>query len=101
MELKDGFIQIFVKSKTRNFTYLPAVYHAKANSSITWIANGNWAAQFYNGTPLKEGTSLSASKGVELKTTVTDVKGVYHFAVAVEIGGEVFLDAGCPTIIID
>ena len=102
MKVREGFIQIFVEPKTGNFIYVPSVYHAAPNSSITWIANGNWAAQFPHGTPLAEGQiSLGGSRGVEIPSTVSKAKGVYHYMVAVEIEGRVFLDAGCPTIIIN
>lgn len=101
MKVRPHTIQILVDPNNGDFVYLPAVYHATEKEQIRWIANGSWAIQFPNGTPLNEGVTLRGAPEVEVDSSVREgAKGVYHYAVAVEINGEVFLDAGCPTIVI-
>jgi hypothetical protein len=104
MKENEYMIKIYVDKATRNFTYKPAVYHAKAEDQtpVLWCANGDFAVQFVSGTPLETvGIRGHAEKVLETKVRKDAPKGVYHYAVAVAIGHDIFLDAGCPTIVID
>jgi hypothetical protein len=102
--VRSHLIEIYVDPRTGNFTYKPAVYHAKAGKEtpVSWYANGDWAVQFTSGTPLETlGIRGHAEKVVDTKVRSDAPRGVYHYAVAVTIDHDVFLDAGCPTIVID
>ena len=101
---RNHLIEIYVDPKTGNFTYTPSVFHAKAEqeSPISFRANGDFGIQFRDGTPL---TTVElrghAEKVVDTSVRADAPRGVYHYAVAVTIGHETFVDAGCPTIIIN
>jgi len=98
--MRNHLIEIVVDPQTKDITYRPAVYHARAGTTLAWRANGTFAIQFTGGTPLeKAGIHGQVEEVVESKLR-SDARGIYHYAVAVAIGNEVFLDAGCPTIVI-
>ncbi len=98
--MRNHLIEIYVDPNTKNFTYRPAVYHARPGAPVAWRANGTFAIQFTGGTPLeKTGIHGRVEEVFESKIR-SDARGIYHYAVAVAIGDEVFLDAGCPTIVI-
>lgn len=99
--MRSHLIEIEVDPQTKNFTYRPAVYHARAGATVAWRANGTFAIEFTGGTPLEKGAGIhgQVEEVVESKLR-SDARGIYHYAVAVAVGNEVFLDAGCPTIVI-
>ena len=102
--LRNHLIEIYVDQRTGNFTYTPAVFHAKAEKEtpVSWCANGDFAVQFTGGTPLNTlGVRGHAEKVVDTHVRSDAPRGAYHYAVAVAIGHDIFLDAGCPTIVID
>ena len=94
-------IEISVDPDTKNFTYKPAVYHTRPTAPIAWRANGTFAIQFTGGTPLDKAGIRGPAHEVIYSKIRPDARGIYHYAVAVAIGNEVFLDAGCPTIVIN
>ena len=95
-------IEIFVDPSTKNFTYTPAVYHTRPSAPIAWRTNGTFLVQFTSLTPLETvGIGGAAEKVVDTLVRRDAPRGVYHYSVAVAIGHDIFLDAGCPTIVID
>jgi hypothetical protein len=95
-------IGVFADPSTKNFTYTPAVYHTRPGTPIAWRANGTFLVQFTSGTPLDTvGIGGAADIAVETCVRPDAPKGVYHYSVAVAIGQDIFMDAGCPTIVID
>jgi len=101
MKESDHPIEISVDPGTGNFTYNPAVYHTRPTAPIAWLANGTFAIQFTGGTPLDKAGIRGPGREVVHSKIRSDARGIYHYAVAVEIDGKIFLDAGCPTIVID
>jgi hypothetical protein len=94
-------IEIKVDSETGDFTYTRSVCHASPSDPISWVANGDWAIVFAGLTPLETAEVHGmAGKKSPSRVSRTAPKGVYHYAVAVVVGHKVFLDAGCPTIVI-
>ena len=100
---RNHLIEIYVDTKTGNFTYTPAVFHAKAEqeSPISFRANGDFAIQFKGATPLRTVEVRGhAERVVDTSVRADAPRGAYHYVVAVAIGHELFLDAGCPVIVI-
>ncbi len=94
-------IRIFVDTERGgNITYEPAVCHVERGDTLLWRANGNVAIQFKGESPI--GRFRPGDGACELAAKVRDdaPPGVYHYAVAVAVENKLFLDAGCPTIII-
>jgi hypothetical protein len=101
--MADIRIKIEVKPNG-DFSNDHAVCHATEGDRITWYVNGNWAVLFTGGTPLNSvsfsGHAQEASYGKD-SVVRSGAKGIYHYAVSVAIGKDVFLDAGCPIIVIN
>ena len=95
-------IEIKVDSETGDFTYTRSVCHASPSDPISWVANGDWAVMFTGQTPLNTAEIRGRAGRVSPPARVSReaAKGLYHYAVAVAVGTRVFLDAGCPTIVI-
>ena len=93
-------INIVVRSNG-DFEYFPGLCHARRGEPITWRANGPWSIQFNGETPL-DSVSVHgpADKAVESRVRSDAARGTYHDAGAVLHEGQIYLDAGCPTIII-
>lgn len=85
--------------RTGNITYEPAVCHLTQGDTIVWHANGNLAIQFQGQSPIGK-IRLQEPHELVAKLRADAPPGAYHYAVAVAVGSKVFLDAGCPTIII-
>jgi plastocyanin len=80
-----------------NFVYSPALIRVSAGDTITWTCNHPFALTFKEGTPVDE-VQLTGTGSGPYSTgarTVADVKGQYHYAVAVWDGSQVHLDASC------
>jgi plastocyanin len=104
--MADIKIKIEVKPNG-DLVYDPAVHRATEGDRITWYSNADWAVLFTGGTPLTS-VSFSGHAGPPEKATFgknsvvrAGAQGIYHYAVAVANSKGVFLDAGCPTIIIN
>jgi len=94
-------IRIEVDAETGDFTYIPSVCHVSPNGRISWVANGDWAVVFTGKTPLNTAEIHGrAGKVSPFRVSRGAAEGIYHYAVAVALGNRVFLDAGCPTIVI-
>ncbi len=95
-------IRIEVDAETGDFTYIPSVCHVSPNGRISWVANGDWAVMFTDRTPLNtaEIRGRAGKLSPPARVSRDAAKGPYHYAVAVAVGNRVFLDAGCPTIVI-
>ena len=100
-------IRIAVDPDTGNITYVPSVTHVRRGDSISWRANGHFAIMFRDGTPadhvgIQSGPEQDSAPLVLRKDAPL---GHYHYQVAVAVetpgGLRVFLDAGCPDIIVD
>lgn len=80
-----------------NFVYSPALVRVSPGDTITWTCNHHFALTFKEGTPVDE-VELTGTGSGPYSTgprTVRDVKGQFHYAVAVWDGSRVHLDAAC------
>lgn len=109
-ESEPKLVRIEVDTKTRNMTYTPSVLHATPGDRVSWFCTGgNFTLAFAERTPFDKvqirGSRRAHSRGEHAFSAEERIKegvrGVYPYAVAVAIDGEVFLDASCPIIIIE
>ena len=101
-------IVIGVDSETGDIHYSRSVMHAQKGEEIEWISsNGPFAVQFTGVSPLNqvgrravrnEARGLWVVRG-EVRTEAAPA--AYPYVCAVYTDGRVFVDAGCPEIIID
>ena len=86
-----------------NLTFSTHKYHAKRGDMVTWTCNGNpFTIQFIKISPLEWASGRHRDSGALAGTVQSETsKGTYEYACAVCIGGEVYMDAACPAIIID
>jgi len=96
-------IHIFVDARG-NFTYVPALLRARVGNRVRWKShNGPFIVSFPSRTPFGtvshfQGTNVSTPEaGVAIAAGAT---GVYKYVVAVCRPEGVFIDAGCPEIMI-
>jgi hypothetical protein len=84
-----------------NFTYVPSLLRVEATDTVQWrCLTAPFTIMFKNTTPFVEGMEAYAQAGVpSTPLTVADVKGHFHYAVAVFDGTRVLLDAGCPGLV--
>jgi plastocyanin len=96
-------VPVPARTPTADLIYEPAVLHAHPGDSIRWTcANGPFVIQFLRSIPL--GKVHIHSKGNEIApipVTPGAPKGRHAYAVAVCSGDIVYIDAGCPEIIIE
>ena len=91
-------------SAAAHLVYTPAVLRARPTDIVQWTCgNGPFVIQFLRNTPLKKvHIHSSGSRGTEPIFVPQDAPaGRYPYAVAVSAGETVYIDAGCPEIIID
>ena len=84
-----------------NFSYEKGVLRVKAGDSVCWICpSGNFAVSFER-SPFED-VHISGEQGARSAAlTVEDVPyGSYHYAVAVALGPRIWINAGCPEIIV-
>jgi hypothetical protein len=107
-------ITITVDPETRDMTVTPTSCHLQDGGSVVWRVPfaESFVLTFADGSPLGRaevrGTErLEEVVGDEKRPVlasglvrVQEAPGVYHYAVAISIDGQVYVDAGCPTIII-
>ena len=106
MSDRDNVISIKVIDDG-DFHYQPSVKHVRLGQTVTWTCNqGPFSISFKDRTPFGR-TNLHATQpeGAEAwyvtsAPAKTDDFGHFHYAVAVFVHGKVFLDAGCPDIIV-
>lgn len=100
-------VEIKVEAGTHEINYSAALLHAKPGDAIWWWSNqGPFAIQFAGISPVLFGgrRSLAVKDNYfKLEGIVRESAqpGVYRYACALSVHGEVHLDAGCPEIIID
>jgi plastocyanin len=91
-----------------NFTYTPAVRRAAPGEPVSWSCNDPFVVHFARQSPFDRVEFRPSLKGeglppysTELATSRPGVQpGGYHYVVAVERDGTVFVDGGCPEIVI-
>ena len=94
-------------SEDGDFYYEPSVKNVKQGQSVTWTcAQGPFALSFKDQTPFAQ-LNLQATKGDSANAwSVTShparvaAPGHFHYAVALYVNGRVYLDAGCPEIVV-
>jgi hypothetical protein len=95
-----------------SMTYSWSALHAAPDDRITWFSeDGPFAVVFrerspFSGNQHRISSDHRVDKGpftTQAFTVATraDVYGAYYYAVALAADGEVFVDAGCPSVIID
>jgi hypothetical protein len=92
-----------------NFTYTPAVRRAMPGERISWSCNDPFVVHFARQSPFPQvefRPSPEAPKGPLMYSTNPDTfrggvqPGGYHYVVAVAHGDQVFVDGGCPEVVI-
>jgi hypothetical protein len=85
-----------------NFTYSPSTLRAQITDKIYWKCPKDFALMFLDGTPIEMMETHGKAGIATPKYQVSpDAKGHYHYAVAVWNGTRVFIDSGCPDIVIN
>jgi plastocyanin len=90
-----------------DFHYQPSVKNVKLGQSVTWTcAQGPFSISFKDRTPFGR-TNLHATKPegsdswyVTSAPAKTSELGHFHYAVAIFTNDRVYLDAGCPEVIL-
>src|SRR5437867_4024080 len=85
-----------------NFSYGKGALRVRAGESVCWrCPSGNFAVSFER-SPFEEDVHIHGVQ--EVPTAAYMVKevpyGSYHYAVAVAVGAKVWINAGCPEIIV-
>ena len=102
-------VVISVDPKTGDITYAPSVLHVSRQGRVTWKTDPPSPFTIvFPQTPFADGTVSLRSSGPPLKSPAfaEDAAGVYHYMVAISVEvkkggpGKIFLDAGCPDIIV-
>lgn len=88
-----------------NFTYAPAVRRAEPGEPVSWTCDDPFVVHFARQSPLRKVEYRPAPKGPPYCTAPEAIRndvqpGGYHYVVAVERSGTVFVDGGCPEIVI-
>ncbi len=81
----------------------PPRCRARRNDVIVWRCEaGHFAIEFFDGTPLDTVDAHSDARHQAHRTVRADAApDIYRYACAVCVDGRVYLDACCPSIIID
>jgi hypothetical protein len=80
-----------------NFVFRPALLRVRANDTITWKCAHPFTIYFKGTTPVDD-MEIFGDTGSTLPAKVQDVKGHFHYAVAVWTGARIFMDASCAGI---
>ena len=118
--MADHQIKIQVQTKKDqprygSMTYSWSALHAKPDDNVTWFSeDGPFVVVFRERSPFAgnpHGISSEHTAGKDAlgpfttKTlrisTGAGAYGSYYYAVALSAAGEVFLDAGCPSVVIN
>jgi hypothetical protein len=101
-------VRVTVDPRSGDITYHPAVLHGRQVDAIRWTCeSGPFAIQFAERTPFASADDRSdperGERGwvIEKKVRGDASPGGYRYVCAVCAEGRVFVDAGCPVIIID
>jgi hypothetical protein len=95
-------LQVIVDVADGDLTCTPAVLHAHAGDAIGFHANGKpFAIQSKGVSPLTAAEIRSPGAVANLNVRPDATSGAYSFACAVYADGQIYIDASCPSIIID
>jgi len=116
-----SLIRILVNPATKDVTVWPTCAHVGAGQTVTWelvLDKGNWKTDtlaktggsflivFPDGAPVSTVELRGAAKpnGKEFRSPAVstviraNVVGIFHYRVAICVGGVVYADMGCPSI---
>ena len=97
-------IRILVLNNIGDMAYSASVQHAVAGDTITWSSEtGAFTLAFQGNSPLTEGLQLRSGAGNAVTGTVKAGanKGCYYYSVAATFtDGLIYMDPGCPEVII-
>jgi plastocyanin len=95
-------IQIDVDAKG-NMTYTPSMLRVEPGDTVQWIcSSGPFTVMFKDASPFQKGMEAFAHGGtLSNALTVANVKGHFHYAVAVFHASRVHMDAGCPVLLVN
>lgn len=96
-------------SEDGDFYVEPSSKRLKPGQSITWTSSqGPFAISFTDQTPfsqvLFQGIKPADREGVWTVTShpvKPNAPGIFHYAVSIYVNGRVYLEAGCPQVIIE
>ena len=95
-------VKLQIVPETGDLTCIPTVLHARPGQPIQFESDGLPFSILSNGlSPLNRVDIRSAGKPEDVSARVDAQPGVYSFACAVFCNGRIYMDAGCPSIIID
>lgn len=97
-------VKIAVLNEAGDISYHPAVLHVSRRDVIRWTCeSGPFTVSFHEGSPLEEGAQLRSAAETQLVGTVSEKaeRGVHYYAVAASFRGKIYLDTGCPEVIVD
>jgi plastocyanin len=88
-----------------NFTYDPSVLHVYQGDTVQWQSNtGPFAVQFKTDSPFVKMEFRHTGIGgfsTEVIPVRSGARGHFHYAAAITMGGQVYVDCACPEIIAD
>ena len=95
-------IQIHVDARG-SMTYAPSMLRVKAGDTVQWCSpSGPFAIILKDASPFIDGMDAYSCAGRPSEPlTVADVKGQFHYAVAVFDGVRIHLEAGCPVLVVN
>jgi plastocyanin len=95
-------IQIEVDTRG-SMTYTPSMLRVAAGDTVQWCSpSGPFAIMLKDTSPFTEGMDAYSCAGTPSEPlTVANVKGQFHYAVAVFDGSRVHLEAGCPVLVVN
>lgn len=97
-------IKIMVINDVGDMAYGCSVQHVQAGDTVTWSSEtGSFTLAFAgNPPPFSEGNQLQSGAGNTLTATVNGAaaKGRYYYSVAATRNGIIYMDPGCPEVII-
>ena len=97
-------VRIAILNDAGDISYNPAVIHVCQNDVIRWICeSGPFTIFFRERSPLEEGHQLRSTNENQIEGTVKDnaERGVHYYAFAATFRGKIYLDTGCPEVVID
>ena len=101
--MANHVIDISVNNLTGDFYYSPSTVRVPdpGLDTVQWQCSVPFALMFREGTPIDHMEIYGGGGPTPMFTVVGSAKGHYHYAVAVFDGTRVFIDSGCPDIIVN
>lgn len=95
-------VKIAVLNEAGDISYHPAVLHVSRKETIRWTCESGPLTISFDDSPLEEGYQLRTAEN-HLVGTVSEKAelGVHCYKVAASFRGKIYLDAGCPQVIIN